>query len=405
MVEDHLYLSSNPRVVVLQPCRNLTCLSIMASIRTTPKLRDSCHGCASSKVKCNKEKPTCARCAKRGQTCEYFATKRAGRKHESRPSDASNVSIRPPSSSTTGPATPSDISSLISPSQIHSPSHETAYSYSSNLPSAIFPVESSWPSTMPGMNNEYNPFTTDDTKHTLPELNTNHFFAQDDAFSMEEMQGLPGLFSPPDSRASTTDLTSLSDNRADPTMCCLTRALALLKQLFPNASATCAHSQKNNHEIGSVQLRTVKSVVMENEHTIEALTDMLQCPCSHDGYLLAIMFMVVFKILAWYAVAAREIPTKPSSYMDGEDNERMAGQLILSELHRVQRLMNQLSQRLRRRGGRAVATPNSPSDGQIPILEKESPTAFPDAMLDQLETNLRGRLQSLSLEIVDSLRR
>ncbi|KAF2468603.1 uncharacterized protein BDR25DRAFT_316063 [Lindgomyces ingoldianus] len=30
----------------------------------TPKLRDSCDACASSKVKCHKEKPTCSRCAK-----------------------------------------------------------------------------------------------------------------------------------------------------------------------------------------------------------------------------------------------------------------------------------------------------------------------------------------------------
>lgn len=40
------------------------------------KLRDSCHACASSKVKCHKEKPTCSRCRKRGITCEYFAHRR-----------------------------------------------------------------------------------------------------------------------------------------------------------------------------------------------------------------------------------------------------------------------------------------------------------------------------------------
>src|SRR5947208_442156 len=59
-----------------------------------PKLRDSCHACASSKLKCYKEKPTCSRCAKRGITCEYVATKRGGRKHENRSSinDSSNTS-------------------------------------------------------------------------------------------------------------------------------------------------------------------------------------------------------------------------------------------------------------------------------------------------------------------------
>lgn len=295
---------------------------------------------------------------------------------------------------------------------MHSPSHETAYSYSSTIPSAIFPVDPAWPSSISALNHEFDiPFTTEEpsqleNKQHIPELNTStDFFVPEDTFSnLEDVNGLPGLFSPPDSRASTTDLQSLPEGRGDPTLCCLTRALGLLKQLFPNASSTCAHSQKNYHEIGSCQLRTIKSVVMENEQTIESLTDMLQCPCSHDGYLLAIMYLIVFKILAWYAAAAREAPSK-SSNTSYEDNERMTCQLILSELHRVQRLMNQLSQRLKRRGSRAVGTPNSSNDGQIPLSDKENPTTFSDMMLDQMENNLRGRLQSLSLEIVDMLRR
>jgi len=64
--------------------RRLTASSTAsAGTGTAPvKLRDSCHLCASSKVKCHKEKPTCSRCAKRGLKCEYFVTKRAGRKHD-----------------------------------------------------------------------------------------------------------------------------------------------------------------------------------------------------------------------------------------------------------------------------------------------------------------------------------
>ena len=43
------------------------------------KLRDSCTDCASSKVKCSKEKPTCARCTRRGVTCTYMVSRRTGR--------------------------------------------------------------------------------------------------------------------------------------------------------------------------------------------------------------------------------------------------------------------------------------------------------------------------------------
>ena len=51
-----------------------------------PKLRESCQVCASSKLKCSKEKPTCSRCAKRGLICEYVTAKRGGRRHDDRSS-------------------------------------------------------------------------------------------------------------------------------------------------------------------------------------------------------------------------------------------------------------------------------------------------------------------------------
>ncbi|KAL2179566.1 uncharacterized protein P884DRAFT_195178, partial [Thermothelomyces heterothallicus CBS 202.75] len=40
------------------------------------KLRDSCTDCASSKVRCGKEKPTCSRCARRGVACVYLVSRR-----------------------------------------------------------------------------------------------------------------------------------------------------------------------------------------------------------------------------------------------------------------------------------------------------------------------------------------
>ena len=43
------------------------------------KLRNSCRSCASSKVRCNKGKPTCSRCEARGIDCQYLQSKRPGR--------------------------------------------------------------------------------------------------------------------------------------------------------------------------------------------------------------------------------------------------------------------------------------------------------------------------------------
>ena len=150
------------------------------------------------------------------------------------------------------------------------------------------------------------------------------------------------------------------------------------------------------------------------------------------------MSLIVFKVLGWYAAAARETPmgadgnaspnqplpgrrrqnsynceevlqypTVVGSYcIGGDDQGRMAAQLVLSELHRVQRLVNQLSMRLKSQGMRnGAGSPSSSSDSQDSVSDGESALPFSATMLDQLEVDLRKRLRTLSLEIVEMLRR
>ena len=269
------------------------------------------------------------------------------------------------------------------------------------------------------------------------------FFMPEDAFSVidkavSELPTVSKLISPPNSQNSTTsDAQSLQGFRSEPSCCCLIRALGLLKQLFPNASTACARSRRQSNESITCQLPTLQSVVAENEQTIEAISIMLQCQCSQDEYLLAIMSLVVFKVLGWYAAAARQTPvtdgsqsptmantdqrqlslrhseqvlqspTVVGSYcIDGEDQGRMAAQLVLSKLHRVQQLVNSLSQQLKghRMRNETADTTNNAADGNDTPPNRENRSPFSATMLDQLETDLRKRLRALSLDIVDMLR-
>jgi len=43
------------------------------------KLKESCDLCSASKVRCDKQRPTCARCANLHQSCSYSPARRAGR--------------------------------------------------------------------------------------------------------------------------------------------------------------------------------------------------------------------------------------------------------------------------------------------------------------------------------------
>jgi hypothetical protein len=56
------------------------------------KLRHSCDACALSKVKCQKQKPTCSRCQRRGVACHYLAIKRSGRRYSSSRADSAQFS-------------------------------------------------------------------------------------------------------------------------------------------------------------------------------------------------------------------------------------------------------------------------------------------------------------------------
>lgn len=224
---------------------------------------------------------------------------------------------------------------------------------------------------------------------------------------------------------------------------CLVHALGLLKQLFPNASNGCARSKTPEVPANTAeQLPTIQSAVMENAQIIDAISTMLQCSCSQDDYLLMVMSLIVFKVLGWYAAAARgtsaasmddtqsghntkpphfeatkssrhteqvlQLPAIVGAYcIDGEDQGRMAGQLVLSELHRAQGLVNQLSERLKKRGvsnGASLSTQEDTLNSQESFSDEENPSPFSTTLLDQLENDVRKRLRSLSSEIVSMLR-
>ena len=425
-----------------------------------PKLRDSCHACAASKVKCDKEKPTCARCIKRGVTCEYFATKRAGRKHdnranENRPSDTTNAAqTLPGSTSSTSP----EAGVLTSPSLIHQSRSQLMPIYSDIAPDLLSPVDPAWSSML---SNDFNDFSASPLALSMNEtfesenlaqpytnsggvndsvvdfdVNGDFYFLTEDAFSfidkaVSELPSVTKPLSPPNSRGSTiSDAPCFQDFRSESSCSCLIRALGLLKQLFPNASTACARARMQASVNNTCQLPTIQCVLEENEQAIDAVSTMLQCQCSQDEYLLAIMSLIVFKVLGWYAAAARQTPMTDGSRspamsisshhseqvlpspaivgsycIDGEDQGRMAAQLVLSKLHRVQQLVNVLSQQLKgHRTCNGTITPSSATDGTDTPPDRESTSHFSERMLDQLEADLRKRLRALSLDIVDMLR-
>ena len=433
--------------------------------RDRPKLRNSCHACASSKLKCSQEKPTCSRCAKRGLTCEYIAAKQGGRKPNShsssanRGNDVSNTAVNANDNvhlpSQADWSAPSSLNTSTDPLRTPGfmyPSPKANVSGSSDMLQDFFsPMDQTLSSTSTDTGTDLDDFFTSpivtsgdmsdvnifgiaDFRPTGIDSSSNGSENFSDAFPMFEdaVSELLALSVPSstvkNSTPSSKEVHNNQEVRPTESPCsCLVQALGFMKQLFPSSSNACMTWATQGLDKATA-IPTIQAVIARNEATIEAVSTMLKCSCSQDGYLLAVMSLIIFKVLGWYAAVARKTPSlqgpqacrsrQPSpseqvlqnptvvgSYcLDGADSPRMAAQLVLSELHRVRRLVEQLSSKLKvqaakeGRGG-AAETPESLD------LDNEMTLPLSAVMCDQLDVDIRKRLKALSFEMIDRLRR
>ncbi|KAF1349194.1 aflatoxin regulatory protein-domain-containing protein [Delphinella strobiligena] len=214
---------------------------------------------------------------------------------------------------------------------------------------------------------------------------------------------------------------------ASPRQCshdCTAQALGHLRQLFPSDSACEDGVEKNRGET------TISSVIARNKRSIETISKLLQCFCTEDGYLLLIISMILSKALDRYTAAIRGTASpssdcqfsNPLSHQssilrgafssDGNDERaeesRVATQLILGELQRVQGLIGLVSQRSDTCGPVNSTAGNSNGNSQGKEvrgnLEGHGVAIF-SGVLHQVQDDLRRRVRSLSTEIIDLLRR
>jgi len=217
---------------------------------------------------------------------------------------------------------------------------------------------------------------------------------------------------------------------------CIIEALALMRQLFPhNPSKSCSsHSDAAAASAPadgpfSPPQPTFEAITSQNEAVTDACIAMLRCACSEDGYLLAVVSLIVFKVLAWYAAAVHSSRLSETvadarsavgvvvggavvedGYSDEFDATRVAAQLVLGKMHRVQHLVNQLSGKLKARRLEGNATRGSAGQqelggGGLNRLSSVGSLQVSGVMLEQLEVDLRKRLRALSLEITGVLKR
>lgn len=414
-----------------------------------PRMRDSCEACAKSKLKCSRDKPICKRCQDRDLSCYYCPSQRAGRTSSTAAAAAAaaaTVSKRPRS-----PLTPTSAKSL-------SPEPQNA------LPNKTSSSQSSF----------YGPFDFFDASISGGEVNTDvTYLPPPEDMDFDFAMGAPLNFSEGmmehfdlnytfPNRSSTMqsnlsnseDSTSMFDSytatsfpKKSPPLAfsttgldtnpgveeklpelvqshsCFVAAMSILTLQSASVPSLCVQPRSSAEDS---TLPTINSVIAKNRSTIESINTMLACPCSLDKQLGIVIFIMAFKVIAWYAAVARapsqtsnynpidsthddcgpmacpervlQVPTTVGRYhIDGADSTRMRAQLVLSELHRVQRLVELLSKRLESARERSDDTASVNSTG---VCEE----TISASIFVQLEADLRRRLLAVSREAMEILR-
>ncbi|KIA75630.1 transcription factor AflR [Aspergillus ustus] len=457
----------------------------------TRKLRESCISCSRSKVKCDKEKPTCGRCVRRGLPCEYMVSRRTGRTRV--------IGVEKPPAASTAPSTAASQPPTDPPVPLAAPSNGTVATNSNPTPipcggadnrsSSNHPLPAATPHTpaittrqSPKSSHLHSPHHDADLwtsilspnasnstdLSSLLSVNTDigQLFASLSPSHLNDPDSIgadlafheSGMLSVADPTAnslmqgiehSDSLLTTISNPKSPP--CCLAICLEILMRLFPNAQVGC---ERPGSQDGPSKLCTIESVIEDNKQILDTVQTVLECRCADDEYVATLVSLIVFKVMGWYVAVARDrsadpardecfgsmstessalhsrrpsvssfeeqvlhLPTVVGSYcVDGHHQSRMAAQLVLSELYRVQRLVTLVGRRLemiRHRslghdssGSTSSASSSVPDSSAAPLLLAGTPTPpLSSSTLAHLEEDLRKRLRAVSSETIDILRR
>lgn len=250
---------------------------------------------------------------------------------------------------------------------------------------------------------------------------------------LQESEASSSVPEPKESHSSAVDTPNLGQ-----TCCFLVRALSLLKQQSssaPNSCGGCTRpSLENFTRPNNSSLSKIESIIADNEQTLQVISDILTCQCSQDIYLLVIISIVILKILSYYTAVVRQetsfngddrswVANQPgnstqyqtemcqthanvfgangSEYV--EDQGRMVSQQILSKLHRIQRLINILSERFKTHKENVKREQEEPGASMSITGPNMCMYLFPSSTLEHIEADLRLYLRSLSADAANIL--
>ncbi|KAK2594638.1 hypothetical protein QQS21_007614 [Conoideocrella luteorostrata] len=240
-----------------------------------------------------------------------------------------------------------------------------------------------------------------------------------------------------DLQAPTAMPSTIMLNHSTPTStcACVLRALDLLKMLSSCCNKTVVTDKAD--------IDLAQATITKNKQILDVISDILVCSsCKNDNLLLIIISILILKVLERYNTTVDKrlcntgpmhvkegngtarsgkhmiayskgqvkVPSHANTLLDEATHWRTIAQLVLGELHGVQRLVNQLSPQLKNslkgdQGSLGVGA--GLSAGNCGIVEDNYSlvsTPFSAETLSQLGDDMRKGLKTLSTNIIGRLR-
>lgn len=393
------------------------------------RLRESCNQCALSKVRCSKDRPRCRRCSQRDMYCYYAPSRRNGKRRAWSPSLSGQLSARdlsfgpmltPPETqglNMSGFITMPDafdfsqkqsryITSQPHLQQMPDEFHARMYTSHPYMAASNRPMSSdSLPGSDVCTSNPYMDMDFEEVNAIIGTLNSTNVPAPITPCSSGQNN----------SRGMLEDSCALScsSNPQD----CMSRALKLMKDLHM-APSTCV-SMPSDQTIPQ-EAAPIDYVLSANKKAIDSIIAILNCSCALDIQLALVLTLVTSKIIAWYGAIAFNCnnnndttgistetisssttervlhqPISVGKYSIDEDSTgKMRAQLVLSEMHYVARLVEQLSKAFAELGAEnPFTTPRS------------NGPASDSSIGTELQTYLQYRLVAVTKETANVLRK
>lgn len=254
-----------------------------------PKLRSSCDGCGTAKVKCNRERPKCARCETLSLTCIYGPSRKFGKPARKRPAPDNAATIEKRICTSRTAAQNRDKMTTTGFRGLQSVSEPARHNFSHPGPD-ILPF-SSGINTALGISGQ-NQLTSD----FYPSLPFDEWPQLGEWHQLESFG--TGLDFPSASPLEPASPVSKGSDSQESHSCPRDSYEIFRDLICPSPSL---HAPGSNSITVSAQL---DQVLQFNRNAINRLSQVLRCPCAKSGHRAMVHASIVSRMLIWYQQAA-----------------------------------------------------------------------------------------------------